>query len=210
MGVPLLLAVGVGAWLLTSAGWQPPTIAPDRVVATVHGEPIAWAAIAERLDAARVMGDSAPSDLTSWKAAVTAAVESAINDVLARHIVESHGLTVSEAQVEAELAQLRDRYGGDPQLTAAMAAMRISDEQLRENQRRGLYYQALIELTVPVAAADVDAYRSKAGMAGMSWDEAAARVRADRAAAVIPQVLAAARDSPGISVVPIAELIETP
>lgn len=206
MGFPLLLAVGSGAWLVTSARWQPPTIAPDRLVATVHGEPITWAAIAERLDAARVMGRPVPGDLASWEAEVTATVESAINDVLTRHIVEGQGLTVSEAQVEAEMEQLRDRYGGEAQLTEAMAAMRVSVDQLRENQRRGLYYQALIELSVPVATADVEAYRSQAGAAGLSWDEAVARVRDERAATVIPQVLTAARGSPGISVVPINEL----
>lgn len=193
--------------MLTSARWQPPAIAPDRVVATVHGEPITWTAIAERLDAASVMGRPVPADLASWKAAVAATVESAINDVLARHIVEGRGVTVTEAQLDAEISALRDRYGGDPQLTEAMAAMRLTAEQLRENQRRGLYYQALIELAVPVTPADVDAYRSQAGAAGLSWDEAAARVREERAAVVIPQVLAAARNSSGISVVPIAELI---
>lgn len=201
--------VGLGAltvFVLGLGTWQPPAVSPTLIVAEVHGEAIPWQEIADRLEAAAVMGQPEPTDLAAWQSEVRAAIDSAINDVLVRHLVEGSGIVITDTQVDEAVDGLRASYGGEAALQEAMASMHLTLEQVQETQRRGLYYQALIEMVVPVSESDVDTYLGQPGTAGLSRAEAATRVRADRASSVIPGVLAEARATPGIWSLPLAEL----
>ncbi|MEK6720404.1 MAG: hypothetical protein AABZ33_07005 [Chloroflexota bacterium] len=205
----LVAVLAALAWTGAAAaqrGWSPPDVAGDEIVARVHGEPVPWAQVAERMKAATVMGRPAPGDLRAWREEARQTIESIIGDVLTRHAVEAEGLSVTDAMIDAEVRRLEERYGGDAGLARAMGEMQVTMAELRETQRRGLYLQALIEGIVPASDADVDAYLAQAGAAGLSRSDAAARVRADRAAEVIPTFLAELRRDPGIWVIDIEEL----
>lgn len=207
IGMLAVLAALVWAGAATAQrGWSPPDVAGDEIVARVHGEPVSWAQVAERMKAATVMGRPAPGDLRTWREEARQTIESIMGDVLTRHAVEAEGLSVTDAMIDAEVRQLQERYGGDAGLARAMSEMQVTMAELRETQRRGLYLQALIDLIVPASDADVDAYLAQAGAAGLSRSDAAARVRAERAAEVIPTFLAELRRDPGISVIDIEEL----
>lgn len=204
--VALLAAVTWGAALATPRSWSPPTIARDLIVARVHGEPVVWAQVAERMRAATVMGRPAPADLVAWREEARQTIDSIVGDVLTRHTMEAQGVSVTDAMIDAEVMRLRERSGGEAGLARAMNDMQVSMAELRETQRRGLYLQALIDRIVPASDADVDGYLAQAGAAGLSRSDAAARVRAERAAEVIPKFLAELRPDPGIWVIEVEEL----
>lgn len=201
--------VVIAVWAVVVAArpsWSAPSIAADRVVATVHGEPVTWSHVAERLRAATVMGRPAPAGLDAWRAEVRAVLESVVGDVLARHYVEGGGIVVTEAMVDAEIRRLELRHGGQSGLEAAMAEMQVAMAELRETQRRGLYLQALTDAIVTVTDADVEAYLARDGASGMSREEATERVRAERAPQVVPAFLAELRRDPGVWIIPVEDL----
>ena len=206
IGMIVLLAAVTWAVLARPPGWSPPVIANDRIVARVHGEPVAWAQVAERMKAATVMGGPAPDDLVAWREEVRQTIESIVGDVLTRHTMEAQGLVVTDAMIDAEVRTLEERYSGEAGLARAMSEMQVSMAELRETQRRGLYLQGLIDRIVPASEADVDAYLARSGAAGMSRSEAAERVRAERAAEVAPSFLAELRRDPGVWVIDVEEL----
>lgn len=204
--VALLAAVTWGGVLAPQRSWSPPTIADELVVGRVHGEPVAWAQVAERMKAATVMGRPAPADLRAWREEARQTIEAVIGEVLTRHFVEGQGVVVTEAMIDAEVRKVEEQYGGQDGLASAMSDMQVTMAEFRETQRRGLYLQALIDRIVPASEADIDAYLAQPGAAGMSRTDAAARVRAERAAEVIPGFLADLRRDPMISVIDMEEL----
>ena len=204
--IVLLAAVMWGAVFARPPGWSPPVIADDRIVASVHGEPVAWAQVAESMKEATVMGRPAPDDLVAWREEVRQTIESIVGDVLTRHAMEAQGLVVTDAMIDAEVRTVEERYGGEAGLAGAMSEMQVSMAEFRETQRRGLYLQGLIDRIVPASEADVDTYLAQPGAAGMSRSEAAARVRAERAAEVVPSFLAELRRDPGVWVIDVEEL----
>lgn len=197
----LVVAVGAAIALTSAQRWPPPTVPMDTVVARVHGEAVTWASIAERLEAASVMGRPPATNLASWRTEALAAIESVVRDVLTRHTMQAQGAQVTEAAIDTQIAALRQQRGGEAGLQSAMAAMRVSMAQLRETQRRGLYLQAMIDSFVPASDADVDAYLAPPEAAGLTRAEAAARVRAERAPQVIPALLDQLRNDPGVWVI---------
>lgn len=199
------LAVAL-AWPAVGATWSPPRIEGDVVVARIHGESLTWAAVAERLAAEEAMGRPSPPDLGAWRAAVREAVATAVDDVLTRHVMESQGVRVTDEAIDAAVARVRERYGGEAGLRAAMADMRVSMDQLRETQRRGLYLQALIDSSIAVSDAQIDSYRSRPGGDGLSRSEIVARIRGETAAQVIPTILAQLRVDPGVWVIDVSSL----
>lgn len=196
------------ALALTAAGatWSPPRIELDVVVARIHGESLTWAAVAERLAAEEAMGRPSPPDLGAWRAAVRGAVAAAVDDVLTRHVMEGQGVRVKDEAIDAAVARVRERYGGEAGLRAAMADMRVSMDQLRETQRRGLYLQALIDRSIAVSDAQIDSYRSRPGGDALSRTEIVARIRGETAAQVIPTILAQLRVDPGVWVIDVSSL----
>lgn len=194
------------AWNAAGASWSPPLIDRDVVVARIHDESVTWAAVAERLAAEEAMGRPAPSDVETWRAAVREAITASVDDVLTRHIMESQGVRVTDAAIDAAIASVRERYGGEAGLRAAMADMRVSMDQLRETQRRGLYLQALIDRSIAVTDAQIDAYRSRPGGDGLSRADVVARIRDETASQVIPTILAQLRDDPGVWVIDVSTL----
>lgn len=202
--IVMLAGLGAFAWAGAAAAqrdWIEPDVAGDVVVARVHGEPVSWGEVAQRMKAAIVMGRPAPGDLQAWREEARQTIESIVGEVLTRHAAEAEGLAVSDAMVDAEIRQLEEQFGGVAGLERAMGEMQVTMAELRETKRRGLYLQALIDLIVPASDADVDAYLAQAGALGISRLEAAARVRAERAAEVIPPFLADIRSDPGIWVI---------
>ncbi len=204
--VALLAAVTWGAVFARPPGWSPPVIANDRIVARVHGEPVAWAQVAESMKAATVMGRPAPDDLVAWREEVRQTIESIVGDVLTRHTMEAQGLVVTDAMIDAEVRTVEERYGGEAGLAGAMSEMQVSMAEFRETQRRGLYLQALIDRIVPASDADVDAYLAPPEAAGLTRAEAAARVRAERAPQVIQALLDQLRNDPGVWVIDVEAL----
>ena len=175
-------------------------------VALVDGESIPWAAVAERLEAAEVMGQAPPVDRAEWRHHVGEVIDVLINEVLTRHYVEARGRFATPELIDAEVAKVEARYGGPDGLRQAMDQMDVTAAQLRETQRRGLYLQTLIDLVVPATDAQIDAYLAQPGATGLSRAEAAARVRAEGAAALIPQFLDQLREGAAIQVVDITAL----
>jgi len=200
----------VASSLGVATGWAVPRIPADTVVARVHHEPVTWTAVAQRFKEAREMGRAEPSDASAWRRAAAAAIESIVDDVLTRHVMEAAGFTVDEEMLDAAIAELRERHGGGDDLARAMGAMGVSMPELRETQRRGLYLQAFIDRSVPTSEADIDEYLSRPGAVGLGRDEAATRVRAERAAIVIPALLAELRADPHVWVIPIEDLERVP
>ena len=197
----LVVAVGAGIALASAQRWSPPTMPLDTVVARVHGEAVTWASIAEQLEAAKVTGRPPATDLASWHSEARDVIESVVRDVLTRHTMQAQGAQVTDAPIDAQIAALRQQYGGEAGLQSAMAGMHVSMAQLRETQRRGLYLQAMIDRFVPASDADVDAYLAHPEAAGLTRAEAAARVRAERAPQVIPALLDQLRNDPGVWVI---------
>ena len=187
--------------------WSPPEIAPETVVARVHDEPVTWAAVAEQLEAAEVMGRPQPHDLATWRSAVQANVDSIVGDVLTRHFMESQGVTVTDEAIDAEVAKVRQSSGGEDGFRSAMAGMRVSMAQLRETKRRGLYLQAMIDHVVPVAAeADIDAYLARPDVGDVSRAEAAVLVRREAESQVLPGIMTQLRADPGVWVIDVTSL----
>lgn len=202
--IAMLAGLGAFVWAGAAAAqrdWIAPEVAGDVVVARVHGEPVSWGEVAQRMKAAVVMGRPAPGDLQEWREEARQTIESVVGDVLTRHTVEARGFVVTDAMIEAEIRQLEEQFGGVTGLDRAMSEMQVTMAELRETKRRGLYLQALIDLIVPASDADVNAYLAQAGAQGLSRSEAAARVRAERAADVVPLFLADLRNDPGIWVI---------
>lgn len=210
LGIAMATTVLARAPLAVDHTWVAPSIPPETVVARVHHEPVTWSAVAQRLEEGVEMGRPGPSDASTWRAAVVTAIESIVRDVLTRHVAEAAGFTVTEAMIDAAVADLWERHGGDDGLARAMDAMGVSLAELRETQRRGLYAQALIDRFVPATEAAIDAYLVSPGAVGLSREEAAARVRADAASTVIPRMLVGLRADPEVWVIPIETLEQTP
>jgi hypothetical protein len=162
--------------------------------------------VAERLKAAEVMGQAPPVDHAEWRHHVGEVIDVLIDDVLTRQYVEARGRFATPELIDAEVAKVEARYGGPDGLRQAMDQMHVTAAQLRETQRRGLYLQALIDLVVPATDARIDAYLAQPGATGLSRAEAAARVRAESAAALIPQFLDQLREGAAIQVVDITAL----
>lgn len=186
--------------------WSPPVVAPETVVAKVHHESVTWAAVEERLEAAAVMGRPRPGDLATWRVTVQTALDSIVGDVLTRHLMEGQGVYIRDETIDAEVAKIRQTYGGEEGLRRAMAGMQVSMAQLRETQRRGLYTQAMIDRFVPVTEADIDAYLAKSGAGDVSRTEAVALVRSEAAARVIPGILTELRADPRVWLIDVPSL----
>lgn len=193
-------------WNAAGATWSPPQIGRDVVVARIHDESLTWAVVAERLAAEETMGRPPAADARSWRAAVHEAITAAVDDVLVRHIMESRGVRVTDAAIDAAVDRVRERYGDDAALRAAMAEMRVSMDQLRETQRRGLYLQALIDRSVAVTDPQIEAYRSRPGGDRLSRAEIVAHIRGENASQVIPMILAQLRGDPGVWVIDVSGL----
>lgn len=206
VGGMALAGLAFAVLMVDADAWSAPAIAPGTVVARVHDEPVTWTAVAERLEAAEVMGRPQPRDLATWRTAVAAAVDSIVGDVLTRHLMEGQGVHVPDEGIDAEVAKIRQSYGGEDALRRAMAEMHVSMAQLRETQRRGLYLQAMTERFVPVTEADIDTYLARPGAGDVSRTEAAALVRSEAAGQVIPGILTQLRADREVWVIDVTSL----
>jgi len=205
-GATVLAGLFFAIFAIGADRWSPPAIAPQTVVARVHEEPVLWAEVAERLQAGDVMGRPQPTNLAMWRTAVQITVDSIVGDVLTRHLMEGEGVSVSDEAIDAEVATIRESYGGEDGLGRAMADMRVSMAQLRETQRRGLYQQAMIARFVPATDAAIDAYLASPGVIDVSRAEAAGLVRRDAASNVIDGIMSQLRADSGVWVVDVTSL----
>lgn len=127
-----LLAAGVLGAGLTACGGTGEDDAG--VLARVNGTPVTQADVDGVRAEARLAGEDDEAQ---------AALDEAIGRELVRQEAERLGLAVDDEAVEARLAAVAARLGGDEALSEALAAARMSAEQLRRGTAYGLLREAL-------------------------------------------------------------------
>lgn len=120
MGVTVLAVVvsiavaGGGGYMLGARAAQPDL----KAVASVNGETITQTAVYEKLV------DQGGREV----------VQRMIDEKLVEQAAKAANVTVSKAEIDAEINKIRDRIGGEEALKSAMLQYGISMEQLREDQ----------------------------------------------------------------------------
>jgi parvulin-like peptidyl-prolyl isomerase len=135
-----LVVVVAAAMLLAACGGEANgTPSRPAVVALVDGRPVTQADVDLALAEQRLAGE-APADAAK---AASQALREAIDRAVVRAETKRLGITVSGAEIDARVAQLRDRLGGEQALEAALKSKQVTREQLRAGSEYGLLRQRL-------------------------------------------------------------------
>ena len=106
------------------------------VLARVNGVAVTQEQVDDVRAEGRLAGDEKDAE---------AALEEAVGRELVRQEAERLGVAVEEAAIEARLADVAERLGGDEALAQALEAAAMSPEQLRRGAEQGLLREAFRE-----------------------------------------------------------------
>jgi parvulin-like peptidyl-prolyl isomerase len=134
-------------WLALMLGAAAVSAAADGIVARVDGTPITEAMVNAVVRAA-ISGRTQPPSSEEIAALSDAALESLIDLELLYAAAQRQGITVSDAQVDAEVARSRARFAGGADYEAALARSGMTAAQVRADTRKTLVVEALLERVV--------------------------------------------------------------
>lgn len=144
-----------------------PTPASD-LAATVNGAPITKAEVAARLaqtDRALQSADAPPLSVAEQRAALAHAREQVLAELIEEHLIlqaaAERGITASEAEVDAALAEAVAQRGGQGAFDAWLAERALSAERYREMIRFGLIAAALREALAAEVPAQQEQRRAR-------------------------------------------------
>ena len=112
------------------------------VVATVNGEPITKDEVYEAMYAQQGRQT----------------VESLITQRLIEQEADRRGVQVSDADVDAEIAELAERYGGKEALEGLLSQSGMTMDALRQNIRLNLLVERLLAPQIEITESDLQAY----------------------------------------------------
>lgn len=164
------LLAGVALLALTSAAQ-----AADEVAARVNGTPITTAMVNQVVKGA-ISGQPQPPSSEEISKLSDAALSSLIDLELLAQSATTRGITVSDAQVDAEIARQKARFPTAADYDKAMAVSGLSPAALRTETRKTLQVNRLLETVVwkdvKVSPEAVRAYydQHKAELGGKSFD----------------------------------------
>jgi hypothetical protein len=165
----ILLAVGLAVHLVGAAG------ADDSVAARVNGTPITSAMVNQVVKGA-ISGEAKPPSSEEIAKLSDAALESLIDLELLAQTAQARGFTVTDAQVDAEIARQKARFANAADYDKAMAASGLSAEALRADTRKTLMVNKLLETVVwkdvKISPEQVRAYydQHRAQLGGKTFD----------------------------------------
>lgn len=121
--------------------------ADDAVVARVNGTPITARMVNEIVKGV-IAGRKVPPDSAEIAKLTDAALTSAIDLELLYQAAGTHGIRVSEAQIDAAIARNRARFAKAADYDAALARSGLTPATLRAETRKALTVDALLERVV--------------------------------------------------------------
>lgn len=143
LAVLVAMAVaGAGGYMLGDRSGQQKAELAAQPVATVNGEKITKATVYDRL--AGQHGSQV--------------VDQLINEALVNQAAKAAGVSVTSAEVQAEINKIRDRLGGEDKMKQAMAQYGITMEQLRQDQDNRLKLTKILSKDLKLDDATLKAF----------------------------------------------------
>lgn len=121
--------------------------ADDSVAARVNGTPITTAMVNQVVKGA-ISGDAKPPSSEEIAQLSAAALDSLIDLELLAQAAQARGLSVTDAQVDAEIARQKARFANAADYDKAIAASGLSPQALRADTRKTLLVDKLLETVV--------------------------------------------------------------
>ena len=119
-----------------------PTVTPEPLAATVNGQPLTLAAYNQEVERCRAGKQSAGLDPADCAAVV---LQSLIEQAVVEQAAVAVGLTLSDSDLDAELARIQNNLGGPDAYNQWLAANLYSDEEFRAALRRDLLMARMAE-----------------------------------------------------------------
>jgi parvulin-like peptidyl-prolyl isomerase len=126
-------------------------VAPETVVATVNGTEITRAELDKKMTELAAAFPAGVAD-PAFEAQV---LDEVINLRLLLGEAESQGITVTEDEIDAEIASLVEAMGGEEVLAQELERNGITKEDLRVNMRQELVIRALLDANTDMAGVTV-------------------------------------------------------
>lgn len=130
--------------------------AGEQLVARVNGEMITLAEFEAAFDR-----QSLPNDAASYDALAAALLETIIEQRLINQAAAEMGVTVTEAEVDAELDRNRAEMGSDDQWQAWLAENNFTEAALRQSLRDWLVTQRVQDAVVQIEMSEVTEVRAR-------------------------------------------------
>lgn len=168
--VALLIIAGLAFWYYNQqAGDDMATAGTDypEVVAVVNGEPVSrdifMRSYQQAASIAQQQGYDPVTNADVQGEVEDQALNVAVNTALMLQQAEAAGITVSDEEVDAEVAKLEDQFGGADQLATALAGAGLDEASMRSDLREQLMIDAYITTSpewedVTVSDQEVQAY----------------------------------------------------
>ncbi|HRE46759.1 MAG TPA: peptidylprolyl isomerase [Aggregatilineales bacterium] len=159
--------IGVGMFLLAVSIVGYPRLAaaqgtPDPVAATVNGQAILMSTLDHetnrRLEGLSFAGEAPPLDLPAFRAIV---LETLIQQVLIEQAAAIQQITVTEAEVDAEIAVMVGIAGNRENWLAQLAADRLSEDDFRGVLRSALITQKMRDVVTANTCLAVEQVRAR-------------------------------------------------
>jgi hypothetical protein len=144
MNAVAALVIGLlGVLALPAIAEEPAVVAPS-VVAIVDGTPITDTMVKEVVKSLIATRSPAPSSEEIAQLS-DAALDSLIDLELLYGAAQAHQVRVSDAEVNAEIARTKKRFGGDKAFAAALQRSGLSEAQLAADTRKTLMVDRFVE-----------------------------------------------------------------
>jgi parvulin-like peptidyl-prolyl isomerase len=130
--------------VLALAAYAQAPMRDDDVVARVNGTPIYRKAVKDLVQGSIVMQDREPD-----AAAVAQLADDALQSLIALELLyqesQARGITVSDAEVDAEITRSKQRFPDAASFKAALKANRMTEADLRRDTRKTMAVNRLLE-----------------------------------------------------------------
>lgn len=119
-----------------------PTVTPEPLAATVNGQPLPLAGYTQEVERCQAGKQSAGLDPADCAAVV---LQSLIEQAVVEQAASASGLTVSDSDLDAELARIQNNLGGPDGYSQWLSANLYTDEEFRAALRRDLLRARMAE-----------------------------------------------------------------
>jgi parvulin-like peptidyl-prolyl isomerase len=151
--VIILAALGVAAYLMgifdSNSTTDPAAVGstqdPATVVATVNGKEITRGDLDERMEQVRQSLPVGALDPAEDAAFESQLLDEVINLELLTMLAEERNFTVSDDEIDAEITVLQEQFGGAESFAGQLAALGLTEDELRKNMRNELLIRQLID-----------------------------------------------------------------
>lgn len=161
-GTPSDGTTSASTQLVSQAATPEPSPIPILIAARVNGQVILLAdldrEVLRRLDAIKAVGDALPSDMDAFRLTV---LDGLIQQVLIEQAAAAQGITVSDAEVDAEIKQTIDVAGGLEKWRAQLAADKMTEVEFRGGLRSALITQKIRDIVTKDACLHVEQVRAR-------------------------------------------------